>query len=472
MLQLIDRKTESRSDGLFHPIAKLLRPAIVSAVLSLVLFSPLEAQILTSPADTGRMAWGHKDFSRYDRPGMCDRAVMLTLGYETRKYDPDTVLQIHEDIDTSLPDKVIEVARNCLSAIDTDSISPRQTWSLVRVMLALDEAESSKSAIDKLLARGKIRADTLYVLGKAIDVYLKAIPARLDMAFHYTVQLDSLSGPGVQPLRFNARNNIANHWMRKYVPDSVRKYASQAIEIYRFMEPMEQDMVPINSLLTHLINIANERGDVATQEAILDTARELMSEWRQDNGSTWIDMMARSIEVRNSMYGRKTQPLDGSFWLNHQGSPRPIAGKMSLVVMANHNCGRNPRCISQFGALKRLQTMYGDRLDLTIISVTQGFAPGSGVLTPTEEAEAIAKYFTEYHKLSAAILVDEAPVHTIEDGRVIRDMAPIIYTFNDLGNANALLTDEQGRIRWLGHFSSDDDRKPLVTTINRLLAED
>lgn len=472
MLELIIKSIKECPTSFLRSATRSLKFIFTSALLAVFVVLPLQAQVLTSPADTGRMAWGHKDFNRYDRPGMCDRAAMLTRGYQTRKYDPDTVFRVVEDIDVPLPEEIAKVARNCLSAIDTDSISPRQTWSLVRVMLTLDEDESSKSAIDKLLARGKIRADTLYVLGKAIDVYLKAIPARLDMAFHYTVQLDSLSGSGVQPLRFNVRNNIANHWMRKYVPDSVRKYASQAIEIYRFMEPMEQDMVPINSLLTHLINIANERGDVAGQEAILDTARELMSEWRQDHGRTWLDMTARSIDARISMYGRKTQPLDGAFWLNHQGSPRPLAGKMSLVVMANHNCGRNQTCVSQFTALKRLKTLYGDKLDLTIVSVTQGYAPGSGVLTPAEEAEAVAKYFTEYHKLSAAILVDEAPVHTIEDGRVIRDMAPIMYTFNDLGSANALLTDAEGRIRWLGRFSSDDDRKPLVTTINRLLAED
>lgn len=473
MSKLIINNIGNSPDSFFSRLPGRFKSLSLGALFAVFLSLPLEAQILTSPADTGRMAWGHKDFGRYDRPGMCDRAAMLTRGFETRKYDPDTTLQIREDLDAPLPDKVVEVARNCLSTLDTDSIDPRQTWNLVRVLLAINEDENSRKPIDKLLARGRTRADTLHVLGKAITLYLEATPARLDLALYFAGLVDSLvTGPGVQAIRANIRNNIANHWMSKYVVDSVKKYASEAIEIYRYLEPMEQDMVPINSLLGNLITIANERGDVAAQEAILDTARELMSEWRQDNGRKWLEQTARSIDARSSMYGRKTQPLDGAFWLNHGGVPRPTVGKLSLVIMTNHNCGTNIRCISQFTALRRLQAMYGDKFDMTLISVTQGYAPASGVLTPGEEAEAIAEYFTEFHKLSAAILVDEAPTHTLEDGRVIRDMAPITFTFNDLGGVNAILTDPDGRIRWLGNLRTESDRRSLIPTINRILEEE
>ncbi len=473
MSKLIINSIGNLTDSFFSQAVGLFKSLSIGALFLVSFVLPLRAQVLSSSADTGRMAWGHKDFSRYDRPSMCDRAAMLTGGYETRKYDPDTILQIREDVDTPLPEEVVEVVKNCLSTLSTDSIDPRQTWSLVRAMLAINEDERSRKPIDKLLVNGKTRADTMHVLGKAMTLYLEVTPTRLDLALYYARLLDSLvTGAGVQVVRFNIRNNIANHWMRKYVVDSVKKYASEAIKIYRYMDPTEQDMVPIHSLFGNLINIANERGDVAAQEAILDTARELMSEWRQDDGRSWLDRTTRSVDIRRSMYGRKTQPLQGAFWLNNQGVPRPTTGKISLVVMVNHNCGTAIRCVSQFIALKRLQAIYGDKLDLTLISVTQGYAPASGVLTPREEAEAIAKYFTGFHKLSAAILVDEAPVYTIEDGRVLRDLAPIVHTFNELGSVNAILTDSEGRIRWLGNLRSENDRKPLVLTINRILEEE
>lgn len=429
------------------------------------------AQVTPSHADTARMQWGHNDFSRYNRPSMCDRAAMLTWGYETRRYNPDTVLQFQEGIERQFPEKAVDVARACLNNLDIDSVSPSQTWSLARVMLVVNEDAKSKSSIDRLLARGVTRGDTLHVLGKAIELYMAALPVRMDLALSYARQIDALSpGPGIQPIRFNVRNLIAGYWMRRYEVDSVKKYANEAIEIFRYMEPMERDMAAINSPFNSLINIANEKGDLAAQEAIMDTARKLMAEWRQDNGRRWLDQTARMIDLRSSMYGRKTQPLKGAFWLNNGGVPKPVEGKISLVVMANHNCGKN--CTSQFIALKRLQEMYGDKLDLTIISVTQGYAPGSGVLTPEEEAKAAAEYFTKFHGLSAAILVDEAPVYTYEDGRVVRDHAPIVYTFNELSGVNAILTDTKGRVRWLGKLSNDYERKPLVLTINRILEEE
>lgn len=434
----------------------------------------VDAQIVRHPGDTGRIKWGHSDLGPYSRPSMCDRAVAQTWLYNTRKYVPDTVmssLRIDDSIIAHIPEEVVQMANICGDKFAVETSDPDQLWSMARILIAAQNFSGSQAAVDRLLYLSKRRADTVRVLNLAYRMYLNAKPLRLDIVHRYIKAIDDLS-PAVAGTQYGARLALARFWFEHYDPDSVKAYANQAIEIFKSFSFDEQEMVPVAyQSFDYLFDVANEAGDIAAMDEIIDSASTIIGQYGSGIGQQWIAHATRILDFRKSLYGNMSRPLEGSYWFNNNAIARPVPGKISLVVMTNHNGGE--RQYSQYTALKRLHRIYGDKLDVTLITTTQGYAPGaSKVLTPQEEGAEAAKYFNEFHKMPFSVVVDEAPTHKLDDGRIVRGPAPLAGLFMDWQGVNAFLTDAEGRIQWAGMLTAEKDRRLIMSTINRLLEEE
>lgn len=434
----------------------------------------LGAQHRTSPADTGRLKWGHTEFDSYDRASMCDRAMAEVFRLYTRIYKPDTATAPINQSDTTtvvIPAEVGQKARECVQKLDMSKQGPRQLRSLSRMYLEMGDIQQS---IDMAKRSSDLYADTddkFEALSIAVEQYLDNPRPRLAVA-HQFYDMVMTASPAHVRTRFDVNVLFADFYYQRYLPDSVQKYSDLAIAELHSMSIEDKDKVEAFGPFVHSLNIANEQGDLKEQDRLLDSARSLLAGWRygrRGSGSEVLVLLSNILDTRKTLYNKKTKPLEGSFWANNGGVPRPVVGKVNLLVQTSHNCAF--RCTSQILALKRLARTFGDQLDISLITMTNGFAPGSGPLTPEEEAKAATKYFTEYHGLPFPILIDESPTHKLPDGRIIRDKAPVASIFANFQGVNALLTDASGKIQWVGSLYSDVDRRIVVAAINRAISQ-
>lgn len=449
-------------------------PFSILCLILLCFARDIDAQIVRHPDDTGRIKWGHSDLGPYTRPSMCDRAVAQTWLYNTRKYVPDTVmtpLRVDDSLVTHIPKEVIQMAKACGGRFAVETSDADQLWSMARIAIAAQDFLGSQAAVDRLLQLSERRADTVRVLNNAYRMYLNVKPLKLDIVHRYIKAIDDLS-PAVPGAQYGARLALARFWFEHYDPDSVKTYASQAIEIFKSFSFDEQERIPAaHQSFQYLFDIANEAGDIAAMDEVIDSAEAIIGQYGGGIGQRWISHATRILDFRKSLYGNMSRPLEGSYWFNNNGIARPVPGKISLVVLTNHNGGE--RQYSQYTALKRLHRIYGDKLDVTLITTTQGYAPGaSKVLTPEEEGAEAAKYFNDFHRMPFSVVVDEAPTHRLDDGRIIRGPAPLAGLFMDWQGVNAFLTDAEGRIQWAGMLTAERDRRLIMSTINRLLEEE
>ena len=439
---------------------------VIAGALALVagsITAPLlSAQSRQAPADTGRMAWGHKDYTRYTSVDQCDRAAMHVWADVGRVYVPDTG-QYSAKADT-VPSAVIAAARACgtkFTAADTD---PRELWSLMRLSLILGNDAQAKAVVERQYALAKTSSERATVLTTAIATYMGFAPPRLSAAQALLARLDSL-GPTEKVAQFNARLDIMKYWHTLYDVDSLRAHANAALDRIQAMTQDERDAVPVYEPYMELLMIANEQQDLETQQKLLDRALADVGTWREGRGAEWTGPSSSLLETRRAIYGKKARPLAGSFWFNNGGVPKPAPGKLSLLVHVSHVC--SVQCFPLYTLIRQLNRQYGSELDITFVTDTRGFAPGTGPIPANEEAQHASKYFHEFLKLPVGLLVDETPFTKRPDGRLVHKTSPIGELFNGWRMVNAVLIDAGGRIRWLGALSSGSDKRMIESAINK-----
>lgn len=136
----------------------------------------------------------------------------------------------------------------------------------------------------------------------------------------------------------------------------------------------------------------------------------------------------------------------------HTSSPRASArsfnrlndgGLMSGVV------GGLKGCWSTFAAIHRFKRAYPN-LEITIKSGTFGFLGDAPPLIPSDEADSLAKYFLNFHRLPATLVVSTTDFFRVEgiDQRRIDQRKP--YMIGDVplkGNVGyAVVSDELGKV--------------------------
>lgn len=446
--------------------AKILLGSFVAALLMPHGYALSQRHV--DPSDTGRIRWGHENFQNYFSPGMCDRAMADVLRLHQRVFKPDTStsrLVQNDSVLRVIPPAVIDVARKCVSKFNVNSLEPSQLPHLANIYITLGDISNSQAAMDRAILLAKDRKDTVSYISDALLMHLNAIPIRLDIAKKYA---DIFDNGNSMPDKFMVRQIYMNFYRSRYVVDSIKKYANEAIGLYKTMSLEDQDKVDIPGTFKTLLELANESGNLTLQSEILDTAAMVMGGWQGGQGAQYVQSYSNSLDIRKSFYNKKTKPLEEGMWYNNNGIPRPQSGKVSLLIKTGHNCG--VKCYDQINTIRKLYRTYGADIDISLITSTNGFAPGSGPLEPAAEGREAAKYFNDFLKLPFPVLVDEAPTHKMDDGRIRRGSGPIATMFGDFQGVNAILTDALGRIQWMGGLSSESDRKMVMAVINRALS--
>lgn len=452
---------------------RIFKNIIYGALLStFVIALSAEAQVVRAPADTGIISWGHDDLTSYTHPSMCDRAVHNILRSYLRLRSPDT--SIVEIVDSvldirRLPGEAAEVGKRCISQFQLQSVDKAQLWSYARLAAMLEDFPTAHSAIEMLYNDAPDSSARERVLYKAFGLFLQIRPRQLDIAHEYLARIDAMSERPV-PAAVSARISLASYWHLQYNKDSVLRYAKEAISITQKMDLVTRDKVNATYPYILQIDLANEEGDLLLQQSVLDSMAQALSDWGAGKGSMAVAAMQNLIDFRRTLYNKKTNPITEGLWFNHGGIERPAPGQASLMVLTNHLCGF--RCREQYNVIKELSETFKDDLHITIVTPSSGYVLGSFVLSPEEEGDSVVKFFTEVLDMPFSVLLDPRPVSNIPDGRKVYGVGPVAEMFAEWKEMNAVLTDIQGRIQWMGSLSGRSDKRPLAQTIERIISKD
>ncbi len=429
---------------------------------------PVDRAMLTplrTSTDTARMSWGRQEFSRYTSAAACDRAILQMQSEVGRDRTLDTIpYAVFSDTLSTLARKVAEY---CGRRFSVESTNPNELLSLLRIALALGDSAKARAVLQRQLSLAVNPADLALRCVEAIHLLLDASPPRLADVRAVLHRLDDL-GPDVITKQFHARVLLLDYWKTAYDRDSLRKHAAAAVALIQAMNQEQRDSLGLYyQPYEALLDLENEEQDLAAQEKWIDQAMIDVGRWRNGMSQFWIGRLNKLLQTRKSLYGKQTRSLPGRYWFNTANEPRPVPGRVSLLIRVNHTCGE--RCFPQYTLIRQLKATYGDALDITLITETRGFVVGSGPLLPAEEAPRAAAYFLEFLKLPVGLLVDEVPYVKRPDGRLVWQISPIGRIFNDWNDANAVLIDASSSIRWLGLIESDRDKRFATAAIDRVI---
>lgn len=431
--------------------------------------SPLIGQKSVSEADTGRMVWGHADFKGYDRAGMCNRTLDEVVRQYSRIYVKDTALEPirgNRDFTPKLPAEAIETVRKCIAHLDMDDQTNDQLWAIARIYMVIGEAQKSRDIAEKAIATGINRNEKLEMMLLVMEMYLNYNADYLPHV-RYFADLIRSQEPSSNVYNFHVDFLMSTYHYIVYQPDSVILYSNRAIETLKKMTREEMDSVSAFEPFSHQMSIANINGDIRLEEEVIEHATKLISGWRDGLGQRMIMGASRGLDIKKTVYNKKINVLESAMWENYDGIPRPLIGKPSLFITVNQNC--SAACYSRLNAIRRLKRTFGDSLDIVLITATMGYGPGTGPLSPKEEAKVAARFFKEFHDLPYTLLVDESPTHKMDDGRIVRDRSPIIQMLEELNNSNAIITDADGRIQWAGVLRNERYMRSVTAVIDRAL---
>ena len=429
--------------------------------------APVSASVMVphrTPADTGRMTWGHQDYSRYTTADACDRAAEAMSVEIWRTHARDTMpYAIATD---TLATATVAAARACAGTrFPAASADQRELWSVLRLAFDRNDDAQARQAVDRQLSLVSDPADRGRVLSTAIQTGMGVSPPRVTLAREWLGRLDALGAPA-QSARYDARIAFLRYWHLLYTPDSLLTTADSAIAIASRMTADERDEVDVFTPYAEKFWVANIASDFATQQSIVDSGLSRVGAWRSGNGAQWFTSMASLLSEQKKLYGKTTRALTAPHTYNDGGHPRPRPGTAALIVHADAMCGTY--CYSMYTVLRQLHARTRDSLDIVLATETKGYAPGSGPLTPADEAALDARYFIDFLKLPAALIIDDASQTRRPDGRIIRQPSPIGRLFAAWQGANAVLVDREGKVRWLGVLQSTADARIVDAAVGRL----
>lgn len=448
------------------------RNTALAALIAVASFTPgqLSAQIHKSPADTGRLEWGHKDMTSYTLPSMCDRAASEFLRYYSREYKPDTSLAAMLDSTArsrNLSDEGKQVLGACFKQFTHLSIPSQHLWGYIRSALLLDDDSSAIAAIERVIDEAPDSALLENAYTTALLTFLYNAPRRMDLFEQYLERLDKLTPlPSVGSV--SARVILANYWNQRYYTDSVDKYARSAINIMERMPFELREKINATTPYLILIELANNRGDLIAQDEWLKRMEEDLSDWGGGGGVSTVAQMQTLIDFRKSLYGKRINRITDGIWFNDHGEEWPVTGKVSIIVLVDHLCTYT--CYGQYRTIRRLKTIFGDDLSISLTSQSAGYSIGTPVLDEQEEGDSIVSLFTHTYDMPYALLLDPRPIARLPDGRIIRDIGPVAEMFSDWNGMNAVIADQEGRIQWMGSLAADRDRRPMINTLRRFIS--
>jgi hypothetical protein len=411
------------------------------------------------------MAWGHQDFSNYTSVDACGGAVRDMAFEILRTHVMDTLpYNVHGD---TLPTAAVAIAHACADRFTVPGTDASDLWSLFRTSIVTGKTDQASQVIERQLSLAKTVKQKAKILSIAIQTYLGSHPPLPTQAQQLMPRLDALEGAYALMNQYQAHIALMGYWHRVYNADSIRKEAKFSLALLKKMTADQRDGLNVFPPYMELIWLASDEHDLKSQKDLINQGLADVGAWRDGRGSDGFLKAERLLETQTALYGKATRALQGKYWFHDGGSPHPAPGKASLLIHVDHSCGMD--CYPLYAVIRQLARKYGANLDISLITETEGFAPGTGPLLPDQEATQVSHYYLDFLKLPVALLVDVSPAVKRPDGHIEHQPSPIGQMFDGWELVNTVLVDRDGKIQWLGMIASPDDQRMAETAIDRVM---
>ena len=421
-----------------RPSAFPARPAPVIAPVDTG--DTLAARLATITTDTGAFAPGHRDFSRYDTPGLCRAAARVTrasfqLSLEEQA-NGDTL-----SADTIGVGGTAPVARACGAHVTLAGATTRELGDLFNLALHEQNDTLAQAVLTKLAAQDATPGarDSTWLFGMRSYLFF----GRLAAAEVLMAQVDA-RGTAAQALQLMLHHRLGNYFNGN--GDTVR-FRRELERVLALGEQVPDKKFSYGYAWTAYVNLmrlaALEHPD--SMPAVAQRAqRDLRRYSDNDQGTTqfnksinWgglpldsvIDKLAPEwYTYRRHSGGIPAPRLQADYWFPAPGRPsndtiRPVRGKINLICHGGSTTDFwqdvfNSKPLysgyQQAAHIRRWLAQYGAAgLEVTIVRSVPGYERFDyqdlntlrWFQTPTEEAQLWRWYAQEYEQLPVTVAV-------------------------------------------------------------------
>lgn len=443
---------------------------VAVACLAVLLAAPAtQAQELFVTPDTS------PDYRAYRHMDECQSALMRLLSKEAAKDTVwrDTSVWVDDDMHRTLPDPIVQIGRICMAKVNSDTL-PREfvhLWAsgLLIVNRDLDVERMYRSYLDSVPSSQRQAA-----FRQTMNVYRNARPIRLDVIESlYNRALEEIDRDSIEHLIL-LNVYMANSIYRTLDMDVARGYINRTLDIIDTLSEQVkkrpsyfQAAMPLFVAALYL-----DPGFDSLSRSTVSYVNHVGGLYRRITGTDF---------ENKTIIGMTAPDIHGDFFLRLRDSsfnygqgkvqnvaPKaiPVRGKINLIAFLQGGCHRftawdpnhvmrqagSPRCWPLLSTIRRLKESYPD-VEVSIVSRTFGNFASSPALDPNEEADTLARYFLDFHRINGNVVVESTPYFRLPgfDNRRIDTDTKNDINYTLLGkprtsHTSVILTDENGII--------------------------
>lgn len=386
--------------------------------------SGISDSVVAVTTDTGPLAPGDRDFSRFTVPGLCVAAAHHATDVARRalavRYAIRSLRDTAPEHDT-LPAQVVTLARTCGARFTLPKTAPADLPALFTLALLQGNDTLARAVVHRRLALAPSAAERQAVFAEGVASYLAASPARVTDAERLAAEADTA-----------ARAQRANS-MRVHLPllaTAVRAFdrprmlheATRLIALGHTLDfrVIQDDYSPIVAAWRAVLQVAfYDHPDSVL--ALAQQAKADLSRFPRTPGDLkgFNFITATVAAVRNTLapfdVSRDTSirvraPVVAKAWFPSPPEHWPPKGTVSLVLYGGSACAHrldlNNACDEVYHPWRALVEQYATRgLTLTIVEQTIGTAARSIFLSPAAEADTLNWYYRTYLHIPATLAI-------------------------------------------------------------------
>lgn len=392
----------------------------------------------------------------------------------------DTVRLDTLKLQRPLSDEVVKYAQVCLAKIDVDTVPLKNAHKVAAGLLVANRGDDVQRMYARLADSITDDSNREFFM-RMLNVYMNAVPVQMDKVI-------SLYEMGL--LRLPA-DSVTTSLMLRSVVASVSARSGD----YRLANKIAKEILSITDTLSakYRDDTYNRNAEVMIypiismlmpQEAV-DSLKVSTPAYRKYLGGIWKSIMGYEpdSDSERSAIGLKAPQPTGHFWYSNLGADGKVKsidsvelikkGKVNAIYFAQAGCHSNYKfvvngrhngnpsdCWREIFRLRKLQERY-PQINVILVSNTFGSFADAPPLEPQQEADTLADYFLNFHKLKATQVVYKTDFIRLAgyDNRRI-DSETDNYVAFRLGSYslaiynNVVMVDEEGLIFHNGDLGS------------------
>ena len=382
-------------------------------------------QLATITTDTGDLAPGNTDFSRFTTPGECLGAVSVAREIYRRSFADQMADALQSDSlgGSLLPEPAVAVARSCASRLAADKTAKDAILDLFTLELLGNNDPEAHEIVAHIVATAPAGTARDSVRLATIERYLAVTPRRIAAADSIVAQLDN-EGSVSMSVRVQAHSALLFAAEAVFDVSLMRREADQLIALVNGAS-VTQKIAPQGVLasayraLGHIAYV--EHPDSVMR--VMAQAHQQLSRFRPVPGQgrdlstlTLPELRTYLLHDEVDQFEQKTTlpPLVARYWAPEPPSWPPSQPTLVLLGEVVNYCARYDDgilglerpglpCLGLYAYLPRWLQTYGPRLSITVVARGQDFGVRSEVLSPQAEADTLAAFFRTQLQLPVTV---------------------------------------------------------------------